>query len=48
MRHQPTNCASVSKAGADIADELVGVALDAGINLFDTPMATPKGESVAV
>lgn len=37
--------ASIYKVGADLADELVGVALDAGINLFDTADAYADGES---
>ena len=37
--------ASVYKVGASLADELVGAALDAGVNLFDTADAYAGGES---
>lgn len=37
--------ASVYKVGADLADELVGTALDAGVNFFDTADAYAGGES---
>lgn len=37
--------ASIYKVGADLADELVGLALDAGINFFDTADVYANGES---
>ncbi|HWR16873.1 MAG TPA: aldo/keto reductase [Terriglobales bacterium] len=37
--------ASIYKVGAELADELVGMALDAGINFFDTADAYANGES---
>jgi aryl-alcohol dehydrogenase-like predicted oxidoreductase len=37
--------ASIYKVGASLADELVGQALDAGINFFDTADAYANGES---
>ena len=37
--------ASICKVGADLADELVGLALDAGINFFDTADLYANGES---
>jgi aryl-alcohol dehydrogenase-like predicted oxidoreductase len=40
-----TDLASIYKVGASLADELVGRALDAGINLFDTADAYAGGES---
>src|SRR5947209_13852541 len=36
---------SVYKVGADLADQLVGRSLDAGINFFDTADAYAGGES---
>lgn len=40
-----TDIASLYKVGASLADELVGAALDAGVNLFDTADAYAGGES---
>ncbi len=40
--------ASIYKVGADLADQLVGCALDAGINFFDTADAYAGGESEAL
>jgi aryl-alcohol dehydrogenase-like predicted oxidoreductase len=37
--------ASVYKVGAELADELVGCALDAGVNFFDTADVYANGES---
>ena len=37
--------ATIYKVGADLADEFVGIALDAGINFFDTADAYADGES---
>jgi aryl-alcohol dehydrogenase-like predicted oxidoreductase len=37
--------ASIYKVGADLADELVGLALDAGVNFFDTADVYAGGES---
>jgi aryl-alcohol dehydrogenase-like predicted oxidoreductase len=37
--------ASIYKVGAELADELVGLALDAGITFFDTADAYANGES---
>lgn len=37
--------ASLYKVGAELADELVGAALDAGVNFFDTADAYAGGES---
>jgi aryl-alcohol dehydrogenase-like predicted oxidoreductase len=37
--------ATIYKVGADLADELVGIALDAGINFFDTADVYANGES---
>jgi aryl-alcohol dehydrogenase-like predicted oxidoreductase len=39
---------AVSKVGADLAGELVGRALDAGINFFDTADGYAKGESESI
>jgi len=39
------NIAAVYKVGAKLADELVGQALDAGVNLFDTADGYASGES---
>jgi len=39
------NLAAVYKVGAKLADELVGQALDAGVNLFDTADGYASGES---
>jgi aryl-alcohol dehydrogenase-like predicted oxidoreductase len=39
------NLAAVYKVGAKLADELVGQALDAGVNLFDTADGYAGGES---
>ncbi len=43
--HGNRDIASVYKVGANLAAELVGAALDAGINLFDTADAYSGGES---
>ncbi len=40
--------ASIYKVGADLADQLVGRALDAGVNFFDTADAYAGGESEAL
>jgi len=40
--------ASIYKVGAKLAEELVGAALDAGVNLFDTADAYANGESEAL
>lgn len=40
--------ASLYKVGADLADQLVGRALDAGVNFFDTADAYAGGESEAL
>ena len=40
--------ASIYKVGAELANELVDVALDAGVNFFDTADAYAGGESEAL